>query len=462
MQQPIYNTTINGGVGGTGGEGGKDGGDGGNGAGPRGVNVVNTPSQTILQGSGPGIAHVSGDVYNFCQSQNVSPTQALPLNTVDETFSQSEIYSNQLLRLRRGFPLYIPGPSEMLPAEYQTSGVQIGDVGTVTPEGLFDCFFNIYLPADHPTNLGNVPDDFDPLQKYNERDLLIIHQAPGNYVSTSLVHKIVQDTQLNQFPGGDFIFSCRPPQGAVLALPHGAELKRLKNTQAVREYAQRYAKTWYAYLKCTKGHVVENGSLYLITGCEKVMSWGMATYHSTKDTDEFQASFRPIKANANPQYQWMGSGRFPAQHQHYNRPSVTNHTSNQTIFIHGLSISLGVGIWNYLFSPVKVTTIEEYLLGSATTRIRSHFQPTLLSSSLLSSSSRGISPQERHLAQRIQNATFAESPHAIHVFHPGRLINAYLMHKMPEAAVVITHDDDWADLLAQALRLKLFLICLNV
>jgi hypothetical protein len=172
-----------------------------------------------------------------------------------------------------------------------------------------------------------------------------------------------------------------------------------------------------------KGLAVDNGSLYLITGCEKAMSWGMAAYHSTRDTDEFQASFRPIQANANPQYQWMGSGRFPAQHQHYNQPSVTNHTSNQTVFIHGLSISLGVGIWNCLFSPVKVTTIEEYLLGSASTRIKSNLQPTLLSSSLLGSSSRGTSPRDRHLAQRIQNATLAESPRAENVcWYPGIVI----------------------------------------
>jgi hypothetical protein len=112
---------------------------------------------------------------------------------MDENFSQSQIYSNQLLRLQRGFPLYMPGPSE---AEYQTSGIQIGDVGMVTPEGLFECFFNIYLPADHSINQNNVPDDFHPLQKYNERDLHIIHRAPGNHVSTSSVHKIMYDTQL--------------------------------------------------------------------------------------------------------------------------------------------------------------------------------------------------------------------------------------------------------------------------
>ncbi|KAJ7753186.1 hypothetical protein B0H16DRAFT_1544757 [Mycena metata] len=374
--------------------------------------------------------------------------QPLPLHTVDGTFSESQIYCNQLLPLRRGFPLYIPGPSEMLPAESQTSGVQIGDVGTVTPEGLFRCFFNIYLPADHPVNLDNVPDDFHPLEKYNERDLLTIHRAPGNHVSTSSVHKIIHDGQLNQFPGGDFVFSCRPPQGAVLALPHGAEFKRLEDIETVRKYAQKYAKTWYAHLKHTKRRVVENGSLYLITGCEKVMSWGMATYHSTRYTDEFEASFRPTQTNANPQYQWMGSGRFPAQHQHYNRPAVTNDTSNQTVFIHGLSISLGAGIWNRLFGSVKITTIEEYLLGRAT-RIKSNLQPTLLSSSLLGSSSRGISPRAKHLAQRTQNANSAEPPRPINIFHPGRLINAFLIYMMPGAEVVTTHDDDWADSLAQ-------------
>ncbi|KAJ6451930.1 hypothetical protein C8R45DRAFT_883168, partial [Mycena sanguinolenta] len=76
----------------------------------------------------------------------------LPFNTMDETFSDCEIYCNQLLRRRRGFPLYVPEPSETLPAEYQVEGVQIGDVGTVTPEGIFDFLFNIYLPADDPIN----------------------------------------------------------------------------------------------------------------------------------------------------------------------------------------------------------------------------------------------------------------------------------------------------------------------
>ncbi|KAF8157608.1 hypothetical protein K438DRAFT_1528975, partial [Mycena galopus ATCC 62051] len=68
------------------------------------------------------------------------------------SLSESEIFSNQMLRQKRGFPLYAPEPQETLPTEYQECGVQIGDVGTITPEGSFDFFFNIFLPADHPIN----------------------------------------------------------------------------------------------------------------------------------------------------------------------------------------------------------------------------------------------------------------------------------------------------------------------
>ncbi|KAJ7847076.1 hypothetical protein B0H13DRAFT_1534568, partial [Mycena leptocephala] len=67
-------------------------------------------------------------------------------------FSESGNYSSQLLNQGRGFPLYVPGPQINLPVQYRREGVAIGDVGRVTPEGNFDFFFNIYLPADHPIN----------------------------------------------------------------------------------------------------------------------------------------------------------------------------------------------------------------------------------------------------------------------------------------------------------------------
>jgi hypothetical protein len=110
---------------------------------------------------------------------------------MDETFSESEIYCNQLLRRKRGFPLYDPEPRQSLPEEYRSSGVAIGDVGRVTPEGTFDFFFNIFLPADHPININNVPEDFHPLAPYaSDRDLYNKVYPPGAHVSTSSVEML--------------------------------------------------------------------------------------------------------------------------------------------------------------------------------------------------------------------------------------------------------------------------------
>jgi hypothetical protein len=108
---------------------------------------------------------------------------------MDDTFSESEIYCNQLVRRKRGFPLYVPGPQPNCPAEYQKTGVSIGDVGRITEEGIFDFFFNIYLPADHPINNNDVPEDFAPLRHYFSKDVLDLPYRPGNYVSTSSVQR---------------------------------------------------------------------------------------------------------------------------------------------------------------------------------------------------------------------------------------------------------------------------------
>ncbi|KAJ7916968.1 hypothetical protein B0H13DRAFT_1468725, partial [Mycena leptocephala] len=154
-----------------------------------------------------------------------------------------------------------------LPTEYQKTGVQIGDVGRVTPEGIFDFFFNIYLPADHPVNDNDVPENFYPLPHYASRDVFDLDYDRGSYVSTS------SRGLLSIASTSDFIFSCDVPQGAVLALPHGARLKKLENLETVRTYVATHAEDWYKYINGARGRGLANGSLYLVTGWEKAQSW---------------------------------------------------------------------------------------------------------------------------------------------------------------------------------------------
>ncbi|KAJ7745709.1 hypothetical protein B0H16DRAFT_971241 [Mycena metata] len=393
---------------------------------------------------------VSGDVHNH---QNTSPANAgvssSPLNIMNENFSESEIYCNQLLRRKRGFPLYVPAPSQNLPAAYRRKGVAIGDVGRVTPEGIFDFFFNIYLPGDHSINDNDVPESFVPLLPYGSKDIVNIRYDPGDCVATSSVQKLALDPPLDEFPGGDFVFSCSAPQGAILALPRGGHLEKLENLETIRAYVAAHAESWYKYITEVRGRALANGALYLVTGCEKAQSWGMASFHSV--SDEFQLAFKPrIRPDSASQYRWSGvhGHRLPAQHKSYN-PSTNNSPLNQTTFIHGLSISLGVGLWAKLFAKVEIRDIGDSQLGG----IRGNSMAYSAGSSLFSWSL-GIlgggaagGKQRTHTQQR-GNIFLSDLSPISKIFHPGELINAHILQKAPQATVVLSHDDDWSDILS--------------
>ena len=75
----------------------------------------------------------------------------------------SDIYERHLMLKGRGFPLWIPDPSQNLHLGYRRTGVRIGDVGIITHSGAFFFLFNICLPHDHPANPQMLPEHFAPI-----------------------------------------------------------------------------------------------------------------------------------------------------------------------------------------------------------------------------------------------------------------------------------------------------------
>ncbi|KAJ6500265.1 hypothetical protein DFH09DRAFT_945021, partial [Mycena vulgaris] len=292
-----------------------------------------------------------------------------------DAYSDSGSYCSQLLRRGRGFPLYVPGPQRNLPREYQRQGVTIGDVGRVTPEGIFDFFFNIYLDRDDPINVENVPEDFYPLKRYVPRDVIYLDFESGSHVSTPSVQKQdlessstyvdrgCSDTCLpassgSEFSGVDFMFNCNAPQGAVLALPHGSQLEKLENMEHMRRYAAKNAESWYKYVNGDRGRGLANGALYLVTGFEKSQSWGMAVFQEVTAQTAFRLS---LNTSLSDRYRWRASG--PATTKTSRSLPIIDDPVNQTLFIHGLSISLGNGVWGRLFTGVEVRQIVDSELG---------------------------------------------------------------------------------------------------
>ncbi|KAJ7745745.1 hypothetical protein B0H16DRAFT_1726791 [Mycena metata] len=412
---------------------------------------------------------VSGDVHNHSVDPgpvkaqgNLQPSPggtslSIPsFNLLDDSFSESEIYCNQLMRRRRGFPLYVPGPPENLPEEYRRKGVAIGDVGSITPEGIFDFYFNIYLPADDPINDNDIS--------------LACLTDPGDSVSTVFGHQI-DLFLLSEFGGADFVFSFDAPQGAVLALPYGARLNKLNNLELVREYVATQAQSWYEHINGARGRGLENGSLYLVTGWEKAHSWGMASFYGT--TDEFQLELRESRrADSSRRYQWSGvpGCRDPSKHKSYGFSPTSSIPSNQTTFIHGLvHFTRCWDLGKAGIAPLRLIVIfidsrfprgwrvDWWAVATQTeTTVRSKASTTtwnVLANAFIAFPSFSLGSQALEdfgfLIGRFTFPFLSDLPPIVKIFHPAEIINNYILAKAPEATVVMSHDDDWSDILAE-------------
>ncbi|KAJ6506266.1 hypothetical protein C8R47DRAFT_112255 [Mycena vitilis] len=290
----------------------------------------------------------SGSIRNqYSQPASSDTSFTRTINLLDDTVTEGEIYRSQLRHLGRGLPLFVPEPPQYLPAEYRRNGVEIGDVGQITAEGIFEFLFNVYLPADHPINNGQVPEHFAPLERFPARDVVDLDYEPGCVVSTSSIKRVDECWA----PGSEFAFRCSAPQGAVLALPHGSHLKKLENIGPVRDYVAAHAERWFKYVRGRRPRLV-NGSLYVVTGREKAQSWGMASFHSARA--EFPLTFTPIASPHPPaSYTWSGGNPFTTKSYH---PPCGS--SNQTMFIHGFSLSLGTRAWG-LLTTVNIEAISD-------------------------------------------------------------------------------------------------------
>jgi hypothetical protein len=136
----------------------------------------------------------------------------------------------------------------------------------------------------------------------------------------------------------------------------------------MRTYAAKHADSWYTYINGARGRGLENGDLYLVTGCEKARSWGIASYRTSRE--EFELRFKPT-ANAGTVYEpyrWSGTRgrRNPAKRKSYDPPPTDDPPLNQTTFIHGWSISLPTGLWGKLFGIVETSSIVDFQSRSNT------------------------------------------------------------------------------------------------
>ncbi|KAF8437949.1 hypothetical protein L210DRAFT_3369256, partial [Boletus edulis BED1] len=169
-----------------------------------------------------------------------------------------------------GYPLWTPELKIQLRENYQLEGLKIGDVGIVSPnDGSFDVLFNITLPQSEQPYPRLVREDFTPIVLDPEADFATQPRAVS-------VHGVIPSESVELI--SQEIHSCdqRPSRyGAVLVLPEGARSCDLVNEKRFLDEAIRHGIDWYACATEKAGRLINNDSLYLITGFHKTHSWSL-------------------------------------------------------------------------------------------------------------------------------------------------------------------------------------------
>jgi len=113
--------------------------------------------------------------------------------------------------------------------------------------------------------------------------------------------------------GGGFQFTSTTAEGAILCLPDGGCREDLRDRGSFLEQALKHGLQWYEYTNITRKRLAPNGSLYLITGCDKAASWGIASFSDRSGGDELSLKFTAAQiASGSTSYAYKWETSSPA------------------------------------------------------------------------------------------------------------------------------------------------------
>jgi hypothetical protein len=128
-------------------------------------------------------------------------------------------------------------------------------------------------------------------------------------------------------------------------MPAGAETDDLVNYKVVENYVAANAKSWWEYVESEACGVQNDNVLQVVTGTDKVSSWGMATFENVDDPIQFEFQDEdPGTESQSRTYKWSNiiSGRAgPPEEEIRDLWSSRNEPlCNQCVFVRTLNVSV--------------------------------------------------------------------------------------------------------------------------
>lgn len=132
-------------------------------------------------------------------------------------------------------------------------------------------------------------------------------------------------------------------EGAMLLLPNGASRCNVRPLKIFQEYAIKHAHHWYSFVNGNLCRMVENGALYLVTGCDKTTSWGVASFENRSGDCHMSLKLTAVQCGSKDiSYAWKWEGRslLSAESGPERKQGEEDWTNDQTVFLRGYKVAI--------------------------------------------------------------------------------------------------------------------------
>src|ERR1700733_1380950 len=156
-----------------------------------------------------------------------------------------------------------------------------------------------------------------------------------------------------------YSFTSTSSEAAILALPEGAGRQNLRNLTKFRRHAIQNTLRWYQFVNSTLGREAPNGSLYLVTGCDKSTTWGIASVSGASGSSSLSLKAVAAQiAEARVSYSYSWETHSPATVRV--GPDLCDgldQLQNQCVFLRGFKMSVREGPMAALIGAAKLSSI---------------------------------------------------------------------------------------------------------
>lgn len=150
-------------------------------------------------------------------------------------------------------------------------------------------------------------------------------------------------------------------------MPDGAMSEDYSNEAAIRRCSIKNAMSWYEFINGELGREAPNGSLYVVTGCDKSTSWGIATVAEGSSSQALSLQFTAVKLGISANYacSWSTTGGAIVRNSiAADLGEGVEQTQNQCLFVRGYKIMIREGLMAALSKPPAVGSILDMKAAS--------------------------------------------------------------------------------------------------